>query len=263
MKKLIHILFACLLVVTTLLGAVACGGDQPQAKEAGVYASKINGVFTLTQYVDDGKTTNVDLGAMVKAKYGEDLVRIKAGAFDGNGTITSLVVPNTVTEIDGGAFRGMTALERITLPFVGANVNADAFSNETDSSADKAVNAERNFGYVFANVRYEGSALINMTYTSGEGDTATYYIPYTLKTVVIAPKSEYKVPMFAFNGLTQIATVELSDKVIGIGDKAFANSTIHTIKLGVGYQGLLLGQDWDKNTNENLKIYDINGLVER
>ena len=87
MKKLINILLACLMVVALAFGAIACDQTGGKPKDPGVYASKINGVFTLTQYVDDGTTTVVDLGALVTAKYGVELGRVKAGAFDGNKTV--------------------------------------------------------------------------------------------------------------------------------------------------------------------------------
>lgn len=266
MKKLINILLACFMVVALAFGAIACDGTGSKTKDPGVYASKINGVFTLTQYVDDGETTVVDLGALVTAKYGTDvqLGRIKAGAFDGNKTVQEIIVPNTVTEIDGGAFRGMTALTKLTIPFVGANVLADAFSNETDEAPNKATNEQRNFAYVFGTSRYDGGAKVTQTYNSGESGTATYYIPYTLRTIVVAPKEDgYKIPMYAFNGLTQISDVELSEKVKGIGDKAFALSTIQRINCAGTFANITLGADWDLDANENLKIYDSLGLVAR
>ena len=164
MKKLVNILLACFMVVALAFGAIACDGTGSKPKDPGVYASKINGVFTLTQYVDDGETTVVDLAALVSAKYNEELGRIKAGAFDGNKTVKEIIVPNTVTEIDGGAFRGMTALEKLTIPFVGANVLADAFSNETDEAPNKATNEQRNFAYIFGTSKYDGGAKVTKTY---------------------------------------------------------------------------------------------------
>lgn len=263
MKKLVNILLACLFVIVTAFSAIACDGGEGNPKDPGVYASRINGVFTLTQYVDDGETTDLDLGSAVMAKYGEELGGIKVGAFDGNKTIKNLIVPTSVTEIDGGAFRGMTALEKITLPFVGTRVNADAFSNETDEAGDKAVDAERNFGYVFASNRYEGGATISQKYNSSDDSTVTYYIPYTLRTVVIRPNLKYKVPMYAFNGVTQINTVEFSESVSGLGDLSFANSTIQTLKFGAEFSSLKLGTDWDKDASSVLAIFDANGAVER
>ena len=264
MKKLVNILLACFMVVALAFGAIACDGTGSKPKDPGVYASKINGVFTLTQYVDDGETTVVDLAALVSAKYNEELGRIKAGAFDGNKTVKEIIVPNTVTEIDGGAFRGMTALEKLTIPFVGANVLADAFSNETDEAPNKATNEQRNFAYIFGTSKYDGGAKVTQTYNSSEDSTATYYIPYTLRTIVVAPKEDgYKIPMYAFNGLTQISKVELSAKVKGIGDKAFALSTIQNITCAGTFADITLGTDWDLDTNENLKIYDVSGLVAR
>lgn len=264
MKKLINILLACLLVVSLAFGLIACGDGDGETKDPGVYASKINGVFTLTQYVDDGTTKVVDLGELVEEKYGVELGRVKAGAFDGNKTVEEIIVPDSVTEIDGGAFRGMTALTKLTIPFVGANVLADAFSNETDEAPNKATNEQRNFAYVFGTSKYDGGAQVTQTFNSGESGTATYYIPYTLRTVVVAPKTDgYKIPMYAFNGLTLVSNVELSAKVKGIGDKAFASSTIQKITCAVPFADITLGTDWDLNANENLKIFDSLGLVAR
>lgn len=49
---------------------------------------------------------------------------IAASAFKYRAKLTKVVVPDTVTSIGAGAFRGCVAIEDITLPFVGESANA-------------------------------------------------------------------------------------------------------------------------------------------
>lgn len=49
---------------------------------------------------------------------------IAASAFKDRAKLTKVVVPETVTSIGAGAFRGCVAIEDITLPFVGESANA-------------------------------------------------------------------------------------------------------------------------------------------
>ena len=226
MKKIFSILLIAVMSMLAVFTMVGCGDtpDNPSAK--GISCIKENGKYVVYKYVDEGLgVTELDIATAVKAKYGEtaEVSRIKEGTFDGNSTLVSIVVPNTVTKIDGGAFKNMKALKDITLPFVGSNVSADAFEGQTLSET-KAVDAERLFGYVFGTTEYVGGAKISQTYNAIEGNASTYYVPMTLRTVTISPKENYEIPMYAFSGLTLVTKINLTDKVTGIGERAFYNA---------------------------------------
>ncbi len=132
---------------------------------------------------------------------------------------TSLVVPEIVTAIDAGAFAGCSALEEITLPFVGL---------KTSSSRSDVENL---FGSIFGEVSYNGSvAVAQTTYTSKE--TKTYYIPSSLTKLTITG-STYMTNNYndglefnAIQNVTSIKTVDLSQSDMKIiGDTAFLGCT--------------------------------------
>ena len=221
MKKLLSIILLVLAMAMCSIGLVACG-ENPNDGETGLLTTKYRSddFYTVTRFIAEDEETVLDLGA--EAKEGEVIGRIKKGAFSGNDTIKELIIPDTVTIIDEGAFAGMEALEKITLPFVGKTAVADAYIGET-GEGEKSVDGERNFGYVFGTARYDYSTSVTQNYNASE--TATYYLPLTLKEIKINPASDYTLPAYAFNGIRTINKVIFSDEVVRIGEGAFAGCT--------------------------------------
>ncbi len=204
MKKFLKIILLAVLSVVCIAMAVGCAPEDGGTPEKGLLYKKINGVYTIYDYVHDDRTdTTLDIGEELAADVTD--VRIKKGAFSGNDNFKEIIVPATVTAIDEGAFAGMKALEKITLPFVGGKVDA--------------VNNARTFGYIFGTEEYDGGSLITVTYN----DTATEnrFMPTTLDTVVINAGEDYKVPMHAFNGCVNLTQIQLNGDVVEIGDYAF------------------------------------------
>jgi hypothetical protein len=237
MKKLVGILLTLLLTATCLLGLFACGDDGSSSSKKGLLykKDKTDGYYVITGYVDENKgVTSLDLDQIVKAKEGADAVigEIKPSAFKNNDTLKEVIVPDTVVKIGAGAFAGMRKLESLTLPFVGATRNADAFYGETGTAEDKSVDEERLFAYVFSEEAFNYGAPVTFNYDAS--NTKTYYLPMTLKTVNVNPRAsqagekDYAIPMYAFCGNAQIEKINLGENVLGIGDCAFKNSVALT-----------------------------------
>ena len=131
----------------------------------------------------------------------EDLpvTTIKENAFNGCSQVTSITVPNSVTSIGVGAFKG-TNPTKVTLPFVG--------------SSRTATNGAAVFGYVFGytNSNVSGTTLQNWNYC---------YIPKTIKEVVITDDS--RVPAFAFYNCDWIEEITIQGEINQIGYYAFYN----------------------------------------
>ena len=104
-------------------------------------------------------------------------------------TVTSIVVPDYVTEISAGAFRGCSSLESLTIPFVGA-------------SKDGTLNTL--FGYIFGAESYL---------------TNDDYVPTSLKTVVITGGTT--IGYCAFESCDSITSITIPDSVTSIGERAF------------------------------------------
>lgn len=202
MKRFLKTLF-----VTLLIGAIVCfgfacdngsnGNNKP--KTPGLQIRTYDGEKRIIGYVSATDEKDVVL------EIPSDVVEIQSGAFDGNSTIKTIKVGANVKKIAAGAFNGMKALESIELPYIGGSVGA--------------VNEKKTFGYIFGTDSFdEGDAIAQNYNASG---SATYYLPKTLKTVVINAGEDYKIPDYAFNGCRYIENVTLNGDVIEIGNNAF------------------------------------------
>ncbi len=144
-------------------------------------------------------------------------------------TVTTVVVPDSVTTIGLGAFKGLSSLEKITIPFVG--------------KADDASDIESVFGYIFgystthtsSSSTTENKSFINQVYgerlsgatwqysmrPNGDFYSYHYYIPATLREVTVT--LDTTIPVAAFNGCDLIEKITISDEAYSIGAYAFQN----------------------------------------
>lgn len=223
MKKVIRTIISIALVMVSAFALVACGSSDNQDGERGLILKKYRGedFYTVYAYVDDG-ATKLDL-TDEEVTGGVTIGRVASGAFDGNTSLIEIIIPNTVTEICEGAFKNMTKLNSLTLPFVGRYAKADAYMNQTGTEYDdvKAIDNARTISYLFGTEEYDGG--INTTVNYNESSSEVCYLPATLNTIKINPANDYEIPMYAFSGVNVLRHVELSSKVVGIGSRAFAN----------------------------------------
>ena len=206
-----------------------------------------------------GNNTFDGCSGIAKLVLPENLQTIGESAFR-NVPIKTIVVPDTVTSIGLGAFYGCP-LESITLPFVGK-------TGKTDQTSESV------FGYIFGKYSpsttskpegttyqgwgYYGSYIItgtsgyNYAYSSGYR-ADYYYIPTTLKTVIITnatiipygafqncdfienitvPSTVTKISNFAFKNCKGITNINLGTALASIGTYAFADcSSLKTITI--------------------------------
>ena len=128
----------------------------------------------------DGKT--YDENTVKTVTIPEKVTKISANAIDSLSFIEELVVGENVKEIELGAFSNLSSLKKITLPFVGSMKGAADVTNDMIGAA----NAKKLFGYIFGTASTSSLTSCTQTYNDGaSGNTATYYIPTTLETVVV------------------------------------------------------------------------------
>lgn len=243
MKKFVKLLIISIMILASVLSFAACADSSDKSGETGIVCKKFSGddFYTVISYgaekdADGNDVTTLDISAAAQDKYGENgaktitVGRIKTGAFNGNTTLKEITVTdeteNGTLTIDEGAFKNMRALEKITLPFVGASRISDADYNETEPAlgdAVKATDKERSFGYIFGEEENGASSKITLTYGEVSGQTADFYIPAALTEIVIDASKEINIPMYAFCGLTRVETVTLSGNIKAIGRAAFKN----------------------------------------
>ena len=140
---------------------------------------------------------------VIPSYIGNNPVRtISAGAFKDK-SITTVVVPDTVTSIGNGAFQGCNSLTSITLPFVGSSSKSVSSSND----------ASYKFGYIFG---WSTSSSTGATY---DGYGYYYYIPSSLKTVTITDATG--ISARAFYNCKNLTSIAVNSGITAIYDSAF------------------------------------------
>ena len=189
-----------------------------------------------------------------------------------NVPIKTIVVPDSVTSIGLGAFYGCP-LESITLPFIGKTGKTDQtsesvfgyiFGKYSPSTTSKPEGTTYQ-GWGYGSYIITGTSGHNYAYSSGYR-ADYYYIPTTLKTVIITnatiipygafqncdfienitvPSTVTKISNFAFKNCKGITNIHLGTSLAGIGTYAFADcSSLKTITI--------------PNTVENIGSYAFN-----
>ena len=135
-----------------------------------------------------------------------DETRIVKDAFYLCQNLERIVIPNSVTHIEGYAFYGCDSIVDITLPFVGEKRD----TNETRFSV---------FGHIFGyiSVGYDDTIMQGYKEPSGIG---YYYIPTSVRNVVITDQTV--LPFGAFMRCDFIESITIPDSVEQISAAAFS-----------------------------------------
>ncbi len=126
MKKLLSFVCAMLLVFTM----VGCNGDQNvSARESLTYRELRNGEGELYGYevagIGNVTSSLIEVPSMA---FGQPVLKVAYGAFNGNSFIEKIVIPNSVVEIEEGAFFGCQNLTELQIPSSVTKIGDLAFS---------------------------------------------------------------------------------------------------------------------------------------
>lgn len=279
MKRLLRVIILALLCAAVPFSAACAGNGSRGDGETGLILQKYgkDSFYTVTKYVEEDNVSELDISQAAKLKTGDTnavVGRIKAGAFSGNASLTSIIVSEAACEegltIDEGAFKNMKSLEKITLPFVGINATGDAYLGETASAENKAVDKTRSIGWIFGEEGADYTAKVTLTYGSGDDASATFYIPATLKEITVESNAEngINIPMFAFCGLTQVYKINLKGNINAIGESAFKDmKSLTSVKIAdsvkVIYSSAFKGTDKLKTFGNGGLYFGAGSLLEK
>lgn len=130
-------------------------------------------------------------------------------AFSGCSSLTTIMVPDSVTSIGKAAFSGCSGLTSMTLPFVGGSKDATSASESTQ------------FGYIFG--KSSGAGLTSVTQQWYDTNTysyyqPTYYIPSGLTTIIITGGN---ILYGAFYRCSMLTSVTIPSSLTAISEYAF------------------------------------------
>ena len=173
----------------------------------GTYAfyncSSLTSVVIPESVTSIGNYAFYDCSSLESVEFLNSATSIGDGAFRNCTGLISIEIPDSVTSIGSGAFSGCSNLETITLSFVGSG----------DSTSYQ-------LGYIFGTSSYDGGVATKQYQSSSS--YKTYYIPSSLKTVIIT--GTY-IGYGAFYNCSNLTSVIIGNGVTSIGGSAFYGCT--------------------------------------
>ena len=197
-----------------------CGINKNNANNSGNNSSGQSGALSDGTLVFEGgevraKDNSISGKIVIPESY-EGMKITSVGSFEGCNKITSITIPDSVTKIAKGSFKGCIALEEYSAPFVGLT---------SDATGRNAL-----FGMVFGNDEYTGSTKVIQNYSGASGDHTNVYIPNSLTKVKITNATT--LGYGAFDDMSMLTTIELNDGIVAIGGSCFfACSAVKEISL--------------------------------
>ena len=150
----------------------------------------------------------------------DSITNIESSAFYNCDSLTSVTIPDSVTSIESSAFRDCDSLTSVTIPDSVTSIGSYAFYNCDSLTSVTIPDSVTSIGaYAFKNC----SSLTSVTITDGVtsiGDEA--FSGCSSLTSVTIPDSVTSIGAYAFKNCSSLTSVTIADGVTSIGDEAFS-----------------------------------------
>jgi hypothetical protein len=159
----------------------------------------------------------------IPSQLGGYVVKKVGAAFYGNSSVTSVVMPDSVTSIGESAFYGCTGLTSVNIPNSVTSIRAEAFAGCTGLTSVSIPNSVTSIGeFAFSGCTGLTSVTIGNSVTSIGGGA---FNGCTGLTSVNIPNSVTSIGYLMFYGCTGLTSVSIGSGVTSIGGGAFSRCT--------------------------------------
>ena len=181
--------------------------------------------IVLPREIDGKPVTGIGLGAsagldsFTNVIIPDSVTVIEGSAFEQCTSLTSVTIPNSVTSIGGHAFDGCTSLTSVTIPNSVTEIGEYAFNGCTSLTSVAIPNSVTSIG-----VQAFGgcTSLTSVTIPDGVTSIGGYvFNGCTSLTSVTIPDGVTSIGGYVFNGCTSLTSVTIPDSVTSIGRSAF------------------------------------------
>lgn len=183
------------------------------------YTTDANGNVTITKF-DEGDETSIQIPETID---GGKVKTIGANAFADCSSLTSITLPQSLTNIENLAFARCTALQNINIPQDVTNIGVSAFlrcKSLTNITIPSGVTSIKTSAFALC-TSIKSIELPDHLVSIGN---SAFTGCYSLESVVI-PSGVTYVGEFAFSYCTSLASITLPPSVTSIGDDAFQGCT--------------------------------------